>query len=141
MNNKYHIIGLMSGTSLDGLDIVKCKFQKNDNWTYKIEKSKTIPYSTYWTKKLQNLHKKSEKDIKKANIEYGKLLGNITSKYIKTYNLKCHYIASHGHTILHRPDLGYTLQIGDGATISNITNITTINNFRELDVSLGVENA
>ena len=141
MNNEYHIIGLMSGTSLDGLDIVKCRFQKHKNWSYKIEKCHTITYSNYWTSKLRNLHTKSGKDIAKANIEYGALLGNITSEYIQTHNLKCDYIASHGHTILHRPDLGYTLQIGDGATISNITNITTINNFRELDLSLGGQGA
>ena len=141
MNNQYHIIGLMSGTSLDGLDMVKCVFQKEKKWSFKMEKSETIPYPKYWEEKLRNLHTKDEKEIEKTSVKYGELLGKLSLEFIKKNNLKCDYISSHGHTIFHRPKLGYTLQIGGGKTISEYTNITTINNFRELDISLGGQGA
>ena len=62
MNTEYHIIGLMSGTSLDGLDIVKCIFKKEKKWSYIVEKYETIEYSVFWEEKLKNLHKKDKKE-------------------------------------------------------------------------------
>ena len=141
MNGKYHIIGIMSGTSLDGIDIVKCCFQEEDKWRYWIESPKTIPYTNSWKRKLQNLHQKSKSEIKDTDIKYGELLSKIILDYINKYNIKCDYIASHGHTIFHDPKIGSTLQIGDGQTIYNSTNITTINNFRELDILRGGQGA
>ena len=67
--NRLTIIGVMSGTSLDGLDIVKCHFIKSKNWDYTIEKGITIKYSDFWKKTLSNLHLKGEKKINKINIE------------------------------------------------------------------------
>ena len=68
MNKDYHIIGLMSGTSLDGVDIVKCVFKKGINKTFVIEKSETFEYSNYWRNKLKNLHLKGENEINACNI-------------------------------------------------------------------------
>ena len=141
MNTEYHIIGLMSGTSLDGLDIVKCIFKKEKKWSYIVEKYETIEYSVFWEEKLKNLHKKDKKEITKCGIEYGKYLGVKVNEFLKKNNLKTDYISSHGHTIFHDPKNQYTLQIGDGQSILNTTNITTINNFRELDISLFGEGA
>jgi anhydro-N-acetylmuramic acid kinase len=141
MNTEYHIIGLMSGTSLDGLDIVKCIFKKEKKWSYIVEKSETIEYSVFWEEKLKNLHKKDKKEITKCGIEYGKYLGVKVNEFLMKNNLKTDYISSHGHTIFHDPENQYTLQIGDGANILNTTNITTINNFRKLDISLFGEGA
>lgn len=141
MNTEYHIIGLMSGTSLDGLDIVKCIFKKEKKWSYIVEKYETIEYSVFWEEKLKNLHKKDTKEITKCGIEYGKYLGVKVNDFLKKNNLKTDYISSHGHTIFHDPKNQYTLQIGDGESILNTTNITTINNFRELDISLFGEGA
>ena len=141
MNTEYHIIGLMSGTSLDGLDIVKCIFKKEKKWSYTVEKYETIEYSVFWEEKLKNLHKKDKKEITKCGIEYGKYLGVKVNEFLKKNNLKTDYISSHGHTIFHDPKNQYTLQIGDGKSILNTTNITTINNFRELDISLFGEGA
>ena len=141
MNTEYHIIGLMSGTSLDGLDIVKCIFKKEEQWSYIVEKFETIPYSEYWEEKLKNLHKKHKKEIEKCNIEYGIFLGEKVNDFLKENELKTEYISSHGHTIFHDTKNQYTLQIGDGESIRNTTKTTTINNFRELDVSLFGEGA
>ena len=136
MNKDYHIIGLMSGTSLDGVDIVKCVFNKGTKTKFVLEKSETFEYSNYWRKKLENLHLKGENEINACNIEYGEFLGKLCNEFISKNNLKTDYISSHGHTIFHQPENGYTLQIGCGNKIAEKTNITTINNFRELDVSL-----
>ena len=134
--NRLTIIGGMSGTSLDGLDIVKCHFIKSKNWDYKIEKGITIKYSDFWKKTLSNLHLKGEKEINKINLEYGNFIGNEINKFISNNNSKIDLISSHGHTIFHEPEKKLTLQIGDGQTISNISKCTTVSNFRALDVSL-----
>ena len=139
--NHLTVIGVMSGTSLDGLDIVKCQFLKTKKWNYKIEKGETVKYSKKWKKTLSNLHLKSKKEINKINIEYGRLIGNEINKFISDKNSKIDLIASHGHTIFHEPEKNITLQIGDGQTISNITKSTTVSNFRELDVSLNGQGA
>ena len=137
----YRILGIMSGTSLDGVDFADCKFSKGENWHYKIKKTQTIAYSKKWRERLRNLHKKSDKEIAKTNIDYGKYLAQLIFKFKDKFNLSFDYIASHGHTIFHQPEKGFTLQIGEGQTIANLTQITTICDFRSLDISLGGEGA
>ena len=139
--NKYTVIGVMSGTSLDGIDICKCHFYKHKNWTYRIENGVTIKYSKKWNKTLNSLHSRDEKFINEINIEYGELIGNEINKFIENNNCDIDFIASHGHTIFHQPEKKITLQIGDGQTIANTTNITTISNFRKLDVELNGQGA
>ena len=90
---------------------------------------------------MNSLHKRDEKFIKKINIEYGKLIGNQINKFIKDNNSDIDFIASHGHTIFHQPEKKITLQIGDGQTIANTTNLKTISNFRKLDVELNGQGA
>ena len=139
--NKYTVIGVMSGTSLDGIDICKCHFYKNKNWTYEIENGTTIKYSKKWITTLSSLYTKDEKSINKINIEYGELIGNEINKFIEDNNCDIDFIASHGHTIFHQPEKKITLQIGDGQTIANTTNLNTISNFRKLDVELNGQGA
>jgi len=141
MNKEYHIIGLMSGTSLDGLDIVKCTFKKERNWSFQLENSETIKYSKEWRNTLKSLHLKDENEIKDIDKLYGKFIGVEVNEFIKKYNIHTNYISSHGHTIFHDPENNLTLQIGNGKIISEVTEITTINNFRELDVSLNGQGA
>ena len=133
-NISYRVLGLMSGTSLDGVDLAICSFTKNKNWHYKIEKSTTIKYSRYWLETLSNLHKKPEKIINEIDLKYGDFLSKICNKFLK--NEKIDYISSHGHTIFHQPENNFTLQIGNGNVISKNTKKITISNFRNLDVSL-----
>ena len=133
-NISYRVLGLMSGTSLDGVDLAICSFTKNKNWHYKIEKSTTIKYSKYWLETLSNLHKKPEKIINEIDLKYGDLLSKLCNKFLK--NEKIDYISSHGHTIFHQPENNFTLQIGNGNVISKNTKKITISNFRNLDVSL-----
>ena len=141
MNKEYHIIGLMSGTSLDGLDIVKCTFKKEKKWSFQLEDSETIKYSKEWKNTLKSLHLKDENKIKDIDKLYGRFIGGEVNRFIKKHNVHANYISSHGHTIFHDPVNQFTLQIGNGEVISEVTKITTINNFRELDISLNGQGA
>ena len=139
--NKYSVIGVMSGTSLDGLDIIKCSFTKNDKWQYIIEKGTTIKYSEKWIKTLKTIHQEPLKKINEISIKYGAFIGKEINRFVKKNEFNVDFIASHGHTIFHQPEKKYTLQIGDGETISNTTNKLTISNFRKLDVKLNGQGA
>ena len=138
-NNIYRILGLMSGTSLDGVDLAICSFTKDNDWFFKIEKSQTIKYSDYWKKILLELPSKSKGTIEKTDVVYGRYLGEIINCFL--LDEKVDFIASHGHTIFHQPEINFSLQIGCGSTIANTTKTTTINDFRSLDISLGGQGA
>ena len=139
INSKYRVLGVMSGTSLDGIDLAICNFTKKNKWEFNIEKTETLKYSNYWKKTLAQLHTKSEIIISRIDIEYGKFLAKTINNYLGKE--KIDFIASHGHTIFHQPENNLTLQVGDGKTIANMTNIKTINNFRSLDISLNGQGA
>lgn len=138
---KYHVIGVMSGTSLDGLDIVKCVFEKKSKWQFYVEKAYTVKYSKRWKKTLKYLHLKKNTEIQKTHFSYGKFIAEEITKFIKKYNLHAEIISSHGHTIFHNPKKKLTLQIGCGRTIAQLTKKTTITDFRSLDVKLGGQGA
>jgi len=138
-NVKYRVLGVMSGTSLDGIDLAICSFSKTKSWQFSIEKSITLPYSKYWKKTLQNLHSKSATEIKLIDKKYGLFIGNTINVFLAS--TKVDFIASHGHTIFHQPENKYTLQIGNGEIIAKITKTTTINDFRSLDISLNGQGA
>lgn len=139
-NKKTHVIGLMSGTSLDGVDIVSVSF--NDNYKFEIIHSDTIPYTDGWKQKLKNAFNQSEVEIEKLDIEYGEFLGELINTFLKDNSIeKIDFIASHGHTIFHKPEEGYTLQIGDGEKIAAITNQKVVCDFRSQDVELGGQGA
>ena len=136
---KYTAIGIMSGTSLDGIDLAICTFTKNQEWEYKIEKSNTLKYPIYWKSKLETLHTQNKTIVEQTDIQFGQYIGETINTFLNGEQVD--FIASHGHTIFHQPENNYTLQIGCGKTISQTTKITTINNFRNLDVSLNGQGA
>jgi anhydro-N-acetylmuramic acid kinase len=137
-----YAIGLMSGTSLDGLDIVHVKFKKNDYTFFEILSSKTVSYSKAWRNRLQNAIGLDKEDISILDSEYGIFLGKQAREFIDQQSIKTlNFICSHGHTIFHQPDEGYTLQVGDGKEILKITNCTVVNDFRTQDVNLGGQGA
>ena len=138
-NVTYRVLGVMSGTSLDGIDLALCNFSKTKTWQFNIEKCITIPYSKYWKKTLENLHSNSASKINQVDKEYGVFIGNTINEFLAHDQVD--FIASHGHTIFHQPENKYTLQIGSGKEIAKITNTITINDFRSLDVSLNGQGA
>ncbi len=141
--NKYKVIGLMSGTSLDGLDICLCHFTfEGGKWMYRIEKAKTISYTPVWKNKLAKAHKLSAENLCALDAEFGKFIGQQVLKFIKTNKAgKVDLISSHGHTVFHQPQKGFTLQIGSGAAIAAVTQIKTVCDFRSGDVALGGQGA
>lgn len=135
--DSYHVIGIMSGTSLDGLDLAYCVFSKSeDKWKYQIKKAETISYSSEWEKRLKNLPNSSAVDFARTHADYGHYIGNEAAKFIKKHHLEIDLISSHGHTIFHQPELGLTSQIGDGASIAAETGLDVVCDFRSLDVAL-----
>jgi len=138
----YSVIGLMSGTSLDGTDIAYCKFSfTGKKWNYQIEKALTIPYPDEWIKKLSELENKSSLDFVTTNVEFGHYLGKLLKSFMEEYHIDVDFIASHGHTIFHQADKLITSQIGDGASIAAETKQTVICDFRTLDVANGGQGA
>ncbi|MBU2018564.1 MAG: anhydro-N-acetylmuramic acid kinase [Bacteroidetes bacterium] len=139
------IIGLMSGTSLDGLDIVLAQFHvENGNYSYEIKAAKTYKWSKKWQIKLAKA--KSLSGIKL--VELDKQLGKEFSIRVKKFILENQIdpkeitaIASHGHTIFHQPSKGFSHQIGCGTTLAYETGIQVINDFRNKDIIAGGQGA
>jgi anhydro-N-acetylmuramic acid kinase len=142
MTKTKYIIGVMSGTSLDGIDIIYVKIDAAENYSFKILKAETISYSNAWKSALkEGFHLSGEKFVK-LDADYGIYLGNTLLNFIKENHItKLDFIASHGHTIFHNPEKKYTFQIGNGPYITSITGIKTICDFRVQDVALGGQGA
>ena len=143
MNEKeIFAIGLMSGTSLDGIDLVYIKFLKNKHTSFEILHSETIAYAKEWKELLQQAISFSSEELFNLDGTYGKFLGNIIQNFIEKYKIKnIDFIASHGHTVLHQPQKGITLQIGSGEEIAKITKQKVVCDFRTQDVALGGQGA
>jgi anhydro-N-acetylmuramic acid kinase len=142
INSTKYIIGVMSGTSLDGIDIVYVKINYAENYSFKILKAETIPYSKEWKLKLKEGFHLSGEKLAKLDADYGIFSANTIQNFIRENCIeKVDFIASHGHTIFHNPAENYTLQIGNGPYMSSITDIKTICNFRVQDVAMGGQGA
>lgn len=139
----YTCIGLMSGTSLDGIDICLCRFKKNENnkWNHSIIKAVTLPYPTEIIERLKNAPYLNGEELTLLDYEYGHWLGKVGTKFIKETSEKPLFIASHGHTVFHNPSNGYTLQIGKGSAIATEIGIPCFSDFRSSDVCKGGQGA
>ncbi len=138
----YKVIGLMSGTSLDGLDIAYCHFErKNDAWSFSIEKTESIDYTPEFKEKLKNtVHLEASKLLAFHN-EYGSWLGGKVKDFVEKNNIEVDFIASHGHTVFHQPEIGLTYQIGSGQHLANASGQKVICDFRTNDMALGGQGA
>jgi len=141
MIEQTQILGVMSGSSLDGLDFALCKFQKTGSaYTYEILKTGFSSYDKNIKNKLINAPNLNAYDFIKLHKEYGKFIGKEINVFLE-YTEKPKFIASHGHTIFHKPNENVTFQIGDGAFIASETNVSTISDFRNLDTALNGQGA
>ena len=135
----YKVIGLMSGTSMDGLDIAYCNFtEENGKWGYEILKCTTVPYPTKWQLRLSKLVLQNAINYIKTHVFYGHYIGATVSEFIEENNLidQVDFISSHGQTIFHQPENNLTSQIGDGAAIAAETGLPVVSNFRTMDVAM-----
>ncbi|MGE5317767.1 MAG: anhydro-N-acetylmuramic acid kinase [Chloroflexota bacterium] len=142
MKKKYDVVGIMSGTSLDGLDIAFCELRLNNTrWEFDILEAETINYTQVWIELLRDAPALDGLSLALLHTSYGHWIGQTVRQFIRKHNISPKLIASHGHTIFHRPAEKMTLQIGSGAAIAAETGITTISDFRALDVALGGQGA
>jgi anhydro-N-acetylmuramic acid kinase len=139
----YKIIGVMSGTSLDGIDLAHINFTIKDNkWRYEVLESETISYSQDWLNKLKVAVSFSKEELIELNEEYTELLGYIIKSFIANHKIKnLDAVCSHGHTILHQPQNGFTLQIGNLPKIAEIIQEKVVCDFRVQDVKLSGQGA
>lgn len=139
---KYKVIGLMSGTSLDGLDVAYCEFHKRTSWRFRILKAETFKYTKTWREKLSTAHQLNPQDLEALHTEYGAYLGILVQRFMKANQIKTvDLIASHGHTVFHQPERKFTFQLGSGAALHAQTGWPVAFDFRSLDVALGGEGA
>ena len=130
-------IGIMSGTSLDGLDLAWCGFSEleGSRWDYKVLDAKTIPYPDEFRERLARATELSALEYCRLDVALGERIADEVNAFIGDRERPA-FIASHGHTVFHQPDKGLTTQIGSGAVIAARTGIPTVCDFRVVDVAL-----
>ncbi|UPT66788.1 MAG: anhydro-N-acetylmuramic acid kinase [Sphingobacteriales bacterium JAD_PAG50586_3] len=138
----YKVIGLMSGSSLDGLDVAYCEFTHTEaGWKYAITAAETVEYSDYWEDQLKNAHTLSGEELSILNVEYGLLLGQEVWRFMSRHSVVPDFISSHGHTVFHKPAHKMSLQIGSGQHLAVECGLTTVTDFRNKDLALGGQGA
>ena len=138
----YNVIGIMSGTSLDGVDIVYVNFKLDKYWKYEIINSKTYKYKKKWNILLKDISQKKINLIEKINIDYTRLLSKYIRDFINEFSIEdIDFISSHGHTALHQPSNSLTYQIGNLPILAKYINQKVICDFRVQDVKLGGQGA
>ena len=144
MSKAIHCIGVMSGTSIDGVDIAHCSFEAIENkWQFQIHHADCLPYSELWQNRLVKLHEQSAEVFAKTNVYYGHFLGQCVQQFIKKYEIqdKFSLVSSHGQTIFHNPSKGYTIQIGHGAAIAKECGLPVVCDLRTSDMAYGGQGA
>lgn len=140
--DKYKIIGLMSGTSLDGLDLAYCHFTKvQDRWQYKLMAYQSISYTPVQSQKLKDSVELAAADLLHLDILYGEWLGNQVRAFVAEHKIEPDYVSSHGHTVFHQPERRLTYQMGNGQELANVCGLPVICDFRTTDVLLGGQGA
>lgn len=140
----YRAIGLMSGSSLDGLDIVFASFtEQGGQWSFAIEAAGCYPYTAEWTSRLREATRLPARDYLLLHSDYGHYLGQAVNRFIEENQLQFRValIASHGHTSFHLPGQKMTAQLGDGAALAAVTGLPVVSDLRALDVALGGQGA
>jgi anhydro-N-acetylmuramic acid kinase len=138
--DKYKVIGLMSGSSMDGLDIAYCEIgAENGNYTYRILQTECAPFPARWKLRLEKLVLQNAITYIKTHTFFGHFIGERVKEFIDKHGIadELDFIASHGQTIFHQPENHFTSQIGDGAAIATRTGFPVICDFRSSDVALG----
>ncbi len=142
IKSTYNIIGVMSGTSLDGIDLAYITFEKKDNWKFKIHTAETVRYSIDWKTQLRELVHLSPQKLVAIDHLYSTYLAEVISSFINKHQLAAiDFVASHGHTALHQPANGSTYQIGNLQELADGLQRKVICDFRVQDVNYGGQGA
>lgn len=137
----YVSIGVMSGTSLDGLDLAACRFTFDGSWNFEIIKAVTVPYSHKWVNRLSSAADLNALDFAFLNNDFGKFIGKQVAEFSADLPQKPDLVSSHGHTVFHQPQNKLTVQIGSGASIAVYSKLPTVCDFRSQDVALNGQGA
>ena len=142
IKSNYKVIGVMSGTSLDGIDLVYVSFDFLDKWSFEIIVAETVPYSNEWVGILKDLVLKSKTELYKIDTSYTAYLASKINAFIQKYNITdVDFISSHGHTAWHQPQNKLTYQIGNLPHLASLLNKTVVCDFRVQDIELGGQGA
>lgn len=140
----YRAIGLMSGSSLDGLDIAFVQLEEvRGQWSFRINVAECLPYPAEWQQRLRQATALSALEYMRLHADYGHYIGQQVNAFIARHGLQhqVQLIASHGHTTFHEPARRMTGQLGDGAAIAATTGINVVSDLRAMDVALGGQGA
>lgn len=133
-------LGVMSGSSLDGLDLALCSFTLlNGRWSFTIDEATTLPYSPEFREQLLGAMRGSALDLARLHRDLGAFIGTACKDLLNGRSVDV--IGSHGHTLFHLPEEGLTTQIGCGAHIATRSGMTVVCDFRTMDVALGGQGA
>lgn len=142
MVQSHTVIGLMSGSSLDGLDMACVVFRNNGHqWRFELIHAECVAYSALWRKRLSDAFYAGLSEMNDLHFDYGTFIGREVKLFMDKNQICPELIASHGHTVFHRPEEGLTLQIGDGNRIAGLTGVPVVNDFRTEDVLKGGQGA
>lgn len=140
--DNYKVVGVMSGTSMDGIDLVHCTLtQTESQWKYAIQAATTVAYDEKWRLRLSKLRTQSAYNFVRTDRYYGEYIGYCINEFLDQHGLTADLISSHGHTIFHQPENNLTTQIGSGQAISAVTGLPCVTDFRAMDVVLGGQGA
>ncbi|MBP1839352.1 anhydro-N-acetylmuramic acid kinase [Formosa algae] len=138
----FKVIGVMSGTSLDGIDVIYADFKHTDVWNFSILKAETIPYTEKWLDCLKHLVTYSKKELEIIDQDYTVYLANVIQQFIEKYKITdIDAVCSHGHTALHDPAQKFTYQIGNLPKLADLLQKDVVCDFRVQDVALGGQGA
>ncbi|WP_406684865.1 anhydro-N-acetylmuramic acid kinase [Seonamhaeicola sp. MEBiC1930] len=142
IKSNYRIVGVMSGTSLDGIDLVHVDFQFEDTWEFKINSAETVAYPKEWKERLKGLISLNTEELHQTNSSYTSYLASVINDFIKKNKIKdLDAVCSHGHTALHQPEKQLTLQIGNLPQLASLIENKVVCDFRLQDVLLGGQGA
>jgi anhydro-N-acetylmuramic acid kinase len=140
--DSYRVLGLMSGTSLDGLDLAVCVFKRKDQgWAFEIEQAATMPHETAWLAGAEAAFDGTAAGLAAFHASAGTYFGTMARKFLQNHHAEVDFIASHGQTIFHEPRAGYTFQAGNGAALAVASCLPVVCDFRSGDVALGGQGA
>lgn len=142
VKDDYNIVGVMSGTSLDGIDLVYASFHFDGKWHFKISHYETVAYPSQWEDTLKNLVSYNLESLKVIDVQYTNYLSEIVNRFILKHKLQdIDAVCSHGHTALHQPENGLTYQIGNLSQLAELLQEKVVCDFRVQDVALGGQGA
>lgn len=140
--NNYNVVGVMSGTSLDGIDLAYVNFTSSEGWSYKILAAETVPYPSEWQEILSEAVNYDDIQLKDLNENYTQFLSKVITEFLSKNDIfKPDAICSHGHTIKHEPENGFTFQIGNLPALASNLGHTVVCDFRVQDVEMGGQGA